>query len=177
MKNLTVAKRYAEALYQEAKAEKVLNEVAEDMRQLAVLTANREFGILINNATLNSFEVQSAVGAIYKKGFISKLTYAFLTVLAGKRRINILPQAIDAFAALIRESNSEVLAEVVYASKVGDSVKTALAAQLKKIARKNVILKEIIDPSLLGGLKVTIGSTLYDASLLGRISAMKALLS
>jgi F-type H+-transporting ATPase subunit delta len=114
--------------------------------------------------------------AIYKKGLISKLTFAFLMVLAGKRRINVLPQAIDAFSALIRLDNNEILAEVVYASKVSDSVKSDLALQLKKVTGKNVILKESVDQTLLGGFKVLLGSTLYDASIQGKIAAMRALL-
>jgi F-type H+-transporting ATPase subunit delta len=176
VENLTVAKRYAEALYLEAKAGNVLKETAEDMGQLSEFAANREFNELINNTTLNSDDVRGVLKAFHQKGIISKLTYAFLTVLAGKRRMNILPQVIDAFSALIRKERGEVLAEAVYAAKVGDSVKNALAAQLKKLTGKNVILKQSVDPSLLGGLKVTIGSTLYDASVQGKLAAMKALL-
>jgi F-type H+-transporting ATPase subunit delta len=176
VKNLTVAKRYAGALYEEAKAEKLLKQVTADMEQLSELTANREFDILINNTTLNGEDVRGVLNAIYNKGLISKLTYAFLTVLAGKRRLNILPQITDAFSAFIREDNNEVLAEVVYASKVGETVKNALAVRLKKITGKNVVLKQSVDPALLGGLKVVIGSTLYDASVQGKIAALKALL-
>jgi F-type H+-transporting ATPase subunit delta len=176
LKNLAIAKRYAQALYLEAKAENKLKEISKDFETLSEIILNKEFAALMNNATLTGEDARGVLGALYKKNIVSKLTYAFLTVLSGKRRLSILPEAISAFAAFVREENNEVLAEVVYAAEVGEPVRGKLVSRLKTITGKNIILKEAVDPALLGGLKVVIGSTLYDASIRGGISAMKALL-
>ncbi len=174
MKDMIVASRYANALYEEAKSSGVIDEVVQDLRQLNDLVEqDKDFAILVNSAALTTADKLSAVEAIGKSGKVNRLVYAFLVVLTRNKRLNLLPEVVFAVNEHIREDRGEVEVSVSYAVPVDDAVRKALTEQLTEITKKKVLLKESIDPSLLGGMKIFVGSTLYDISVKGRLDALK----
>ena len=174
MKNMIVAFRYANALYEEAKSSGIIDEVIQDLRQLNDLVGqNKDFATLVNSAALTTADKLNAVKAIGQSGKINRLTYAFLVVLARNKRLGLLSEVVLAINKLISEDRGELEVSVSYAVPVEDSVRTALTKQLTAITKKKVLLKESIDPSLLGGMCILVGSTLYDISVKGRLEALK----
>lgn len=178
MKNLAIANRYASALYAEAKEDGVLKQVADELNSLGkLLETSKEFSLLVNTPALTVDEKLTVIGALSKTLKLNKLVYAFLVVLVKKSRLSILADIIEAMRKRLLQDNNELEVEVSYAVDIDAKVKTSLKERLDKITGKKVILKESIDPTLLGGLRVVIGSTLYDASVRGKLDSLKTQLS
>lgn len=174
MKDMVVANRYAEAVYEEAKASGVLDVVVKDLEGLnALMNSDKSFATLMTSPALRASEKLSVVHAMGKTNKINKLTYAFLVVLAQNKRLGVLPQIFEAINQRIREDRGEVEVSVSFAAPVGDTTRKALTDQLAKITKKKVLLKESVDASLLGGMRVWIGSAMYDASVKGRLDALR----
>ncbi len=178
MKNLTIANRYADALYAEAKDSGMFDTVVADLNRLdELLRDSKDFSVLVNTSALTAEEKLTVIEALGKNGGISRLVYAFLVVLTRKRRLSILPGVVQAIRRRVLVDRGEVEAQVSYAAPVNDTIRNGLKARLAQITGKAVILKETVDPSLLGGLRVIIGSTLYDASVRGKLDAIRTQLS
>lgn len=178
MKNYIISNRYAGALYAEAKESGTLDAVVADLEKLdELLRDSKDFSVLVNTPALMAEEKLAVIEALGKSSGMNRLVYTFLVVLTKKRRLSILPGVIQAIRKRLLGERNEVEAEVSYAAPVTDKIRDGLKAQLAKITGKTVLLKETVDPSLLGGLRVVIGSTLYDASIRGKLDALKTQLS
>ena len=174
MKDVTVSARYANALYDEAMAQGVTATVVDDLDQLGrLLETNKEFAIFVETAALTVDEKLSVVTKLAKTG-IHRLTEGLLVVMTRNQRLSLLSSVIDAVHKLELDAKGEVEVRVDYAAPVTEDIKAELKAQLAKITNKGVILKENVDPSLLGGMRVYVDSTLYDLSIRGKLDALKS---
>jgi F-type H+-transporting ATPase subunit delta len=175
MKNLTIAKRYAQAFYMEAKDTDCVETVLAELNELSVLfRQSLDFALLIKLPSINVADRLAVLAALYKGAKFSKLTYSLLVVLTRKRRLSILPDVVTAFNVLTHAEKGEILVDVDYAVPISENARDTLIKQLNKITGKTVVLREAIAENLLGGLRVTVGSTRYDASIRGRLDAIKA---
>ena len=174
MKNMIVAFRYANALYEEAKSSALIEEVTRDLRQLKEAAENdKDFAALVNSAMLTTADKLNVIKAISDTGAINKLTYAFLVVLTRNKRLGLLPEVAFAVNKRVSEERGEAEVTVSYAVPIDDSIRTALTKQLAALTKKRVVLKESLDPSLLGGMRILIGSVLYDVSVKGRLETLR----
>jgi F-type H+-transporting ATPase subunit delta len=103
---------------------------------------------------------------------IDGLTKNFLGVLAANRRLALLPAIIRDFAALNAARKGEVTADVTAAHKLTDTQREALAAKLKAGIGRNVALNITVDPAILGGLVVRVGSRMIDSSIRTRLDML-----
>ena len=103
---------------------------------------------------------------------LDKLTTNFLGVLAQNRRLSHLSAVIRAFSAIAAAQRGEVTAEVASAHPLSDEQLTALEAKLKAREGRTVKIKTSVDPDLLGGLVVTIGSRRIDSSIRTRLNSL-----
>jgi len=103
---------------------------------------------------------------------ISALTRNFLGVLAGNRRLSALPAIITAFASIAAAQRGEVAAQVTSAHPLTDDQLSALAARLETREGRKVKLTASVNPELLGGLVVRIGSTQIDSSIRTRLNSL-----
>ena len=173
MKDIAVASRYADALYEEAKAENTLDKVIDDLKQLqTLLETNKEFATFVSTAALTSDEKLLVINKL--GAGVNRLTQGLLVVLVRNHRLALLAAVIEAVRKRQMLEKGEVEVKVDYASPVDDSVRAELKAQLTKLISKSVILKESVDPSLLGGLRVFVDSTMYDLSVRGKLDNLKA---
>ena len=121
-----------------------------------------------------SAEEQSrALGAVLDELKIEGLTKNFFLLVAKNRRLFATPDMIRAFRAMLARERSETSAIVTAAAKLTESQLTALKQALTAALGKTVMLDEQVDPSLLGGLVVKVGSRMVDSSLRTKLNSLK----
>jgi F-type H+-transporting ATPase subunit delta len=165
--------RYASALFDLAVEKKAVSAVESDLDRLgqAVKTSS-DLAALIRNPRLGRDAAAKAVAGVGKLLKVSTLTSNFLGVLAGNGRLSALPQVVSAFASIAAASRGEVTAEVTSAHPLSAVQLKALEARLKAREGKAVKIKASVDPELLGGLVVKIGSRQIDSSIRTRLNSL-----
>ncbi len=166
--------RYASAIFDLAKSSGVLDAVASEFDALGgVLKDNPELAGVISSPAY-SREVQgSIIAAVTKKMGASDLTGKFVGLMAQRGRLALLPEAMEGFSALLAEERGEETAEVISAKPLSEMQRTALAQNLKSSFGKDVKIDASVDPSLLGGLIVKVGSKMVDASLKSKLERLE----
>jgi F-type H+-transporting ATPase subunit delta len=174
-KNDDVGQRYAQALFELAQGGESLIAVEADLKGLKALYREspdlRRLLIAPGYTTDDKAKGLDAVAAAANYG---ALTRKFLGLLARNRRASALPAVIAAFERLAAQARGTVSAEVVSAVPLSDTQLAAVKASLSKaLGGKSPELEARVDPSILGGLKVRVGSRLFDSSLKTRLDQMK----
>lgn len=177
-KNNLVARRYASALLDMADEAKSVEKIEKDMLALeAMLEGSEDLQRLIENPLMNRGAQQNGILAIATKAKFQKLTQNFLGVLAQNRRLNTLPQVINAMKAEMRKRRGEVEAFVVSAYALTPAQTNALQKDLSKAMGTNVTLSVEVDKELLGGMTVTVGSQMIDDSVRSKLDRLKRAMS
>jgi F-type H+-transporting ATPase subunit delta len=165
--------RYASALYELANESKAVSVVEGDLDRLGLAIAgNADLAGLIRNPQVGREAGAAAMGEVGKLMGLSALTQNFVGVLAANRRLAKLPEIVRAFAAIAAAVRGEVTAEVTSAHPLSDAQLKELAAKLKAREGKDVKIKASVDPEVLGGLVVRIGSTQIDSSIRTRLNTL-----
>jgi len=169
-----IANRYAGSLFELALQSKSVAKVEEDLGRFADLLAGSEdLTRMIKSPVFSADEQYKAVAAIADKAKITGLVGNFLRVVARNRRLFAVPAMIKAFRDIAAEQRDEVAADVVSAHPLSGPQKSELATALKGVTGKNVVISAVVDPSLLGGLVVKIGSRQIDTSLKTKLNSLK----
>lgn len=169
-----LAERYAMALFELADERHALDAVAGDLRELrAMLHESADLARLIRSPVLSRGEQAQAVGAIAERAGLSALTRDFLAVVAHNRRLFAVPAMIDAYLATLAERRGEVTAEVTVAQPLNEGRTAALNEQLRRAVGARVTVEIRVNPALLGGMTVKVGSRMVDASLSSRLQRLQ----
>jgi F-type H+-transporting ATPase subunit delta len=169
-----LADRYAAALFDLADDRKALDQVADDLRQLrALLVESDDLRRLVRSPILSRSEQAKAIAAVAQRAGLSPLTCSFLGLVAQNRRLFAVPGMITAFLARLASRRGEITAEVVSAQELTPAQLGAVSDQLKKAMGSKVAVEVRVDPSLLGGLVVKIGSRMVDASLRSKLHRLQ----
>ena len=172
-----VAGRYASALFELAQSENALDDVERDLGRFEeLLNGSDDLQRLVRSPVFSAEEQASAIGAIVDKAGISGIAGNFIKVVASNRRLFALPGMIRGYRALLADHRGETSAEVRVAHELNATQQKQLATTLKGIVGKDVSLDLTVDPSLLGGMIVKIGSRQIDTSLRTRLNAMQVAL-
>jgi F-type H+-transporting ATPase subunit delta len=165
--------RYASALYDLASEGNAVAAVESDLDTLGqAIAGSADLAALIRNPEVKRDAAAAAIDGVAKLLGLSQLTRNFLGVLAANRRLAKLPEIVRAFAAIAAATRGEVKAEVTSAHALSDAQMQALAAKLKAREGKDVTLTATVDPAILGGLIVRIGSTQIDSSIRTRLNTL-----
>ena len=165
--------RYASALFELASENKAVAAVEQDLAALGqALVESADLAALIRNPQVGRDAAAQAVDAVAGLLKLSPLTRKFLGVLAQNRRLAVLPEIVRAFATIAAAARGEVKAEVTSAHPLSATQLKALAAKLKAREGKDVTLSATVDPAILGGLVVRIGSTQIDNSIRTRLNSL-----
>ena len=161
-----VAGRYASALLETANEQGQLAAIEADIDTVqGALAESDDLRRMVRSPVFSAEDQAKALDALLGRIGVNPLTLNFFKVLARNRRLFAAEDIIRAFKALAAEARGEVQAEVTSAVALNDSQLGALKEQLKNSVGKDVQLEATVDPSLLGGLIVKIGSRMIDSSL------------
>ena len=166
--------RYAEALIDLADGAKSLNRVEKDLIAMAdVMAANADLRSVMASPVYATDDKVSAFDAIAKSLKLSALTQKFIGTVVANRRAQDLPAIIAAFNARVALRRGTQVAKVTSASKLTQAQITQLKSKLKAVTGQVVDIQTSIDPDLLGGFKVKLGSRLYDASIKTKLEDLR----
>jgi F-type H+-transporting ATPase subunit delta len=169
-----LAERYAAALFELADERRTLDQVAGDLREVrAMIAGSPDLARLVRSPVLSRAEQAKAIAAVGEGAGLAKLTRDFLAVVAGNRRLFAVPAMIDAYLRKLAERRGEVTAEVIAAQPLSPAQRDALGDQLRRVVGGRVAIDVRIDPGLLGGMIVRIGSRMVDGSLKGRLQRLQ----
>ncbi|WP_243389712.1 F0F1 ATP synthase subunit delta [Arboricoccus pini] len=169
-----LATRYATAIFELAEQHGELDAVASDLEGLRRMFAgSQDLQRLTVNPSLSRGDEEKAMAALSEAASFSALTRNFLGVLASHRRLHSLDSIAQAFVTRLAEQRGQVQARVVTASPLPAKDLAALKSSLAAYAGKTVDLDVAVDPSLLGGLVVTMGSRMIDASLKSKLKGLE----
>ncbi len=169
-----VAERYAGSLFDLAAQSKAIAEVEKDLGRFEeLLEGSDDLGRLIKSPVFSAEDQLKAISAIANRAGISGLVGNFLRVVAKNRRLFAFPGMIRAFRRIAAEARGEVSAQVTSAHALTPAQETELKATLKSVAGKDVSIAVTVDPSLLGGLVVKMGSRQIDTSLKTKLNSLK----
>lgn len=170
-----IAGRYAAALFDLAKTESRLDAVEGDLSRLDRMIASaRDMQALIRSPVLSREEQGRAAAAIASRAQLDNLTTRFLGLLASKRRLMALPQIIRIFRKLAANFRGEMTAEVVSAHPLTEAQIIQMKGTLKDSYKRDVRLEARIDPTLIGGFVLKVGSRQIDFSIRARLNALGA---
>ncbi|HEV8679572.1 MAG TPA: F0F1 ATP synthase subunit delta [Stellaceae bacterium] len=169
-----LAERYAAALFDLADERHALDAVAGDLRELrAMVQASGDLARLLRSPVVSRDEQGQAVAALAARAGLSDLTRDFLGVVARNRRLFAVPAMIEAYLQRLAERRGEVTAEVTVAQPLTEAHEAALAEQLRREIGARVAVDIRVDPALLGGMIVKVGSRLVDASIASRLQRLR----
>ncbi len=169
----SLAGRYAVALFELAAEDGVVSAVESDLDKLsAALDQSPELASLTTNPQLGRKAKMSAIEEVAKLLELSTLTRRFLGVLAENRRLAETGRVIRAFREIAAAQRGEVSAEVISARPLTEDQLSSLKQKLTARAGRTVKLTSSVDPDMLGGLIVTIGSKRIDGSIRTRLNAL-----
>jgi F-type H+-transporting ATPase subunit delta len=169
----SLAGRYASALFDLARDQRQIDAVGRSLDGLnQALLDSKEFAELIASPLVSREDAGKAFGALAEELGVDPISTNFLGVLARNGRKNRLRAVIRAFKRLAAEHRGETSAEVVTARPLNHDQMAALKAQLRARAGRGVAVDAEIDPNLLGGIVVKLGSQMIDASIRTKLNRL-----
>jgi len=169
----SLAGRYASALFDLASENGTVTAVESDLGQLeTALAESSELAAVTTNPKVGRSDAQKALWGVSAILGVTELTQNFLGVLAQNRRLAELPKVIRAFRSIAAAQRGEVTAEVTSAHALTDTQLADLKTRLTAREGRTVKLSTKVEPDLLGGLVVTIGSKRIDASIRTRLNSL-----
>jgi F-type H+-transporting ATPase subunit delta len=170
-----MAGRYATALFELALEAKSVDAVKADLDRFdAMLSESPDLQRLVRSPVFGAEEQTKALAAVLEKARIGGLAANFLKLVASNRRLFAVRDMVKAFRTLVARWKGEVSAEVTVAEKLSENHLDALKGALKSVTGgKAVDLNVKVDPTIIGGLVVKLGSRMVDSSLRSKLNAIK----
>jgi F-type H+-transporting ATPase subunit delta len=170
-----VAGRYANAVFELAQEEKSVEAVERDFVTLrSLIEQNPDLARLVRAPVFSRGEQARAMKSVLEKVGATKLTTKFILTMTSKRRLFALVEIIRAFERLVAKLRGEVEATVVSARALSEAETVELKAVLKSKLGRDPRLETKVDPTLLGGLVVKVGSRMIDSSLRTKLTGIRA---
>ena len=169
-----MAGRYATALFELARDEKAVDAVVSDLDKFdAMIAGNPDLDRLVRSPVFTADQQAKALDAILAKAGISGIAAKFLNVVASNRRLFAVRDMLRGFRALVARFKGEMTADVTVAEPLSDAHRNALKDALKSVTGKDVGLNVKVDPAIIGGLVVKLGSRMIDSSLRTKLNSIK----
>jgi F-type H+-transporting ATPase subunit delta len=169
-----IARPYASALFDLAQGENQLAQVETGLSDISRLIGESDdFSRYLHSPVITAEVKASALDSILGKAKVNPLVGNFLRLVARNGRLFALDQIIAVFRELAAAARGEVTADVTSAAPLTEAQGQALAETLKAKLGKTVTLNQFVDPSLIGGLQVKVGSQMIDSSIKTKLAAMK----
>jgi len=170
-----MAGRYANALFALALDDNAVDAVKQDLEQFDTLIAgSTDLNRLVRSPVFGADEQLKALSAILAKAGITGLAANFLRVITSNRRLFAVRDMIRAYRVLVARHKGEVSAQITVAEQLSDKNLDALKSALKSVTGgKEIDLDVKVEPAIIGGLIVKVGSRMVDSSLRTKLNAIK----
>ena len=169
-----LAQRYAAALLELAEDKHAIDAVSGDLVALGQMIADSsDLRTLIQSPLLQRAEQTRAITAVAQAAGLGELTQRFVGLVASNRRLFALPAIIRAFRKMLADKRGEVAAEVTAAHALTDAQKAAVSEAIKRVVGGKVTIDMKVDPGLLGGLIVRVGSRMIDGSVRTKLQRLQ----
>lgn len=169
-----VGERYAQALFDLANDQGAVAAVEADLKSLkAALADSRDLRVLVGSPAFSAENKGKGLAAIAAKARFNATTVKFLGLLSANGRASALPDVITGFERLAAAARGVVAAKVTSAVPLTAAQSKNVAAALRQALGKDPEIETRVDPSILGGIKVQVGSRLFDASLRSKLDSLK----
>ena len=169
----SLAGRYATALFGLARDEQQIDAVTRSLDTLEAATAeSADFRALVSSPLINRAEAGRAIRALTPTLGIDPITGKFIGVLAENGRLSELKAVIKAVRKLAADNRGETTAEVASAHPLNDDQVARIKSNLKARLGRDVAIDAKVDPALLGGLVVRLGSQMIDASIRTKLNSL-----
>ena len=173
MSEIIVARRYAEALYQEAEASGCIEKVDEDISVIqASMTASRELVRFFESPIISREKKIKIIETLFKER-VQPLTLRFLQLLVKKNREQNFPTVVKAYGDLRDKLLGIVEAKARIAHHLNEDEEKKLVQVLEKMTGKRIRLSVELEPELIGGLVIRVGDTIYDGSVRHQLAALR----
>jgi F-type H+-transporting ATPase subunit delta len=169
-----MAGRYASALFELAREAKAVENVKADLDGFAALLAESpDLQRLVRSPVFAAEDQLRALSVILERAGLGLLAANFLKLVTANRRLYAIGDMMKAFAVLYARHKGEVMAAVTVAEPLGDKHRRALEDALKSVTAENVALNVTVDPAIIGGLIVKLGSRMVDTSLRTKLNSIR----
>jgi F-type H+-transporting ATPase subunit delta len=169
-----VSGRYATALFELARDERAIDAVLLDLDNFnALLDDSADLRRLVRSPVFSADMQVKALTVVLDRAGITGISANFLKVLTANRRLFAVSDVIRAFRALVAKFKGEASADVTVAEALSDKNLGALKTALKSVTGKDVALHVKVDPSIIGGLVLKLGSRMVDSSLRTKLNSIK----
>ncbi|MDT0294620.1 ATP synthase F1 subunit delta [Mesonia ostreae] len=172
MANTRAAQRYAKAILDLSKEKSVVAEVNSDMRLIAkTLEQNKELRDVLQSPVVQASVKQNILKAIFKE--VNEVSSNAFKMLLQNNRINLLSFVIDRFIYLYDEANNIKVAKVTTVEPLTPEMEQSVLKKVKELTGSEVTLTNTIDASIIGGFVLRVGDLQYDASISGKLNALR----
>lgn len=174
MKNDILARRYAKALFEVGKEENCLDDFTETLQGFANLYATTP--AVVDGLTNRIYPADVRIKVmqeIVKSAGVSTIMSNFLNLLAEKGRSNVLPEISASFKSMVDIENNICQGTVISATELSDDLQEKTKKTLEKITGKQVVLKSVTDPSIIGGIIAKVGDLVLDGSIKTQLEGLK----
>ena len=169
-----VAKRYATALFDLANETDDISSLEKNVETLTqAIDESTDLKSLISSPIYSRDQQKNAIGAIAKKMGVSAVMINTLSLMAEKRRLFVVPTFLSVLNDLISESKNEITAEVVSAQSLSKGQVGKIGKSLKNNFGKDVKIIATVDPTLIGGMVVKVGSRMIDTTIRAKLNSLQ----
>ncbi len=169
-----MAGRYATALFELALEERSIDAVRADLDRFEALVGeSADLRRLVRSPAFTAETQSRALAAVLEKAGIGGVAGRFLQVVSSNRRLFAVQDMIKGFRTLVAEHKGEVNAEVTLAERPSEQHLDAIKSALHSVTKKDVQVDVRVDPSIIGGLIVRLGSRMVDSSLRTKLNSIK----
>jgi F-type H+-transporting ATPase subunit delta len=175
MANLRIAKRYAKALFEIAEETKKLEKITNDVVFIdSLIRSSRELQLFLKSPIIKEDKKREVLKEIFSDSRVDPVTLKFIMLLVEKKREDILHDIVKVYQQIYDEKMGIVSAEVVTAVEVGERLKKKIEQKILELTgAKKVKASYRVDPSIIGGIVIRVGDTVYDASIRRRIQLLR----
>lgn len=168
-----VAKRYADALFQLANEKNIVDKLISELEEVKkVFQDEDKLYEFLNHPRVKKEDKVKLIDDSFKDCDVNIVN--LIKLLVERHRIEQVPAIVDGFVELYNEANEVATATVYSVRELSEAEKTEIEESFKKkLNKQSVAINNIVDPSIIGGLKIRVGNTIYDGSISGKLNRMK----
>ena len=172
-----IAKRYARALFDIAQKEDKIEVIYGELKGFSsILKESGDLAEFFANPVFDNSDKSAVIGDILDKIGMSTTTSNFLMLLVDKRRVDILEQIEECYQRYMDDVLNKVRVGVKTAFPLSSELSARIRKQMEGLTGKNVEMVIDEDPSLLGGVVIGVGDTLYDGSVKAQLNSIRGLI-